>query len=181
MYLLAAVRTENPLGILLFDDPLQNMDELTVTTVARGLAKVVNVFPADWQLVFLFHGEDDLERFRQEIPAAVYLLPWLAPAATASDEVTVGSESLKSTFRSTRRTWIMSSCGATNTPTCHSDVVGDASPLAVVISRSAVTPRVHDAHETPSDQVEKCQWSTHSQVSVNERSSIGAAHERRAE
>jgi hypothetical protein len=101
MYLLAAVRTENPLGILLFDDPLQNMDELTVTTVARGLAKVVTVFPAAWQLVFLFHGEDDLERFRQEIPAAVYLLPWLAPAAALSDEVSVGTETLKSTFRST--------------------------------------------------------------------------------
>jgi hypothetical protein len=66
MYLLAEVRTANPLGILLFDDPLQNMDELTVTTVARGLAKVVNVFPQAWQLVFLFHGADDLERFRQE-------------------------------------------------------------------------------------------------------------------
>ena len=71
IYLLAAFRAENPLGILLFDDPLQNMDELTVTTVARGLAKVARVFPPGWQLVFLFHGEDDLERFRQEIPQRV--------------------------------------------------------------------------------------------------------------
>jgi hypothetical protein len=61
---------ENPLGILLFVDPLQNMDELTVTTVARGLAKVVRVFPPGWQLVFLLHGEDDPERFRHKIPAA---------------------------------------------------------------------------------------------------------------
>ena len=98
MYVLAAVRTENPLGILLFDDPLQNMDELTVTTVARGLAKVAAIFPTGWELVFLFHGEDDLERFRQEIPAAVYLLPWLTPSADASDEVTIGDERLKSTF-----------------------------------------------------------------------------------
>jgi hypothetical protein len=101
MYLLAAVRIQNPLGLLLFDDPLQNMDELTVTTVARGLAKVMRVFPEAWQLAFLFHGEDDLERFRQEVPAAVYLLPWLAPAATSSDSVLIASEPLKNTLHST--------------------------------------------------------------------------------
>jgi hypothetical protein len=100
LYLLAATRVANPLGMLLFDDPLQNMDELTVTTLARGLAKVLHVFPAEWQLAFLFHGEGDLERFRQEVPAAVYLLPWLAPAATSEDTLTISGERLKSTFES---------------------------------------------------------------------------------
>ncbi len=100
LYLLAATRVGNPLGMLLFDDPLQNMDELTVTTLARGLAKVLHVFPAKWQLAFLFHGEGDLERFRQEVPAAVYLLPWLAPAAASEDRLTISAEPLKSTFDS---------------------------------------------------------------------------------
>jgi hypothetical protein len=100
LYLLAATRVGNPLGMLLFDDPLQNMDELTVTTLARGLAKVLQVFPAKWQLAFLFHGEDDLERFRQEVPAAVYLLPWLAPAAASEDQLSISAEPLKSTFDS---------------------------------------------------------------------------------
>jgi hypothetical protein len=100
LYLLAATRVANPLGILIFDDPLQNMDELTVTTLARGLAKVLPLFPPKWQLVFLFHGEDDLERFRQEVPAAVYLLPWLAPSAALGDDPPVSAEPLKSTFGS---------------------------------------------------------------------------------
>jgi hypothetical protein len=64
------------------------------------LAKVLQVFPAKWQLAFLFHGEDDLERFRQEVPAAVYLLPWLAPAAASEDQLSISAEPLKSTFDS---------------------------------------------------------------------------------
>ena len=51
-------------------------------------------------MLFLLHGEDDLERFRQEIPAAVYLLPWLAPSAGPSDDVPILRERLKSTFDS---------------------------------------------------------------------------------
>jgi hypothetical protein len=100
LYLLASPRVENPLGILLFDDPLQNMDELTVTTLARGIARVLHDFPAGWRLVFLFHGEDDLERFRQEVPAAVYLLPWLAPSALVGEEVDIEHDPLRSTFAS---------------------------------------------------------------------------------
>jgi AAA domain-containing protein len=101
MYLLSAIRTKNPLGILLFDDPLQNMDELTVTTLARGLAKVARSFPPAWQLVFLFHGEDDLERFRQEIPAAVYVLEWLAPSVGSSENLPIAADPLTSTSDST--------------------------------------------------------------------------------
>lgn len=82
LFLLCSVRIDNRLSLLVLDDPLQNMDEQTVTTVARGLARLVRVLPDPWQILLLFHGEDDLERFRQEVPCSVYLLPWLAPAAT---------------------------------------------------------------------------------------------------
>ena len=83
LFLLTAVRTGNPLQVLVLDDPLQNMDELTVTALARGLAKLFrsSVFPAGWQLLALFHGEDDLERVRRETTCAVYHFPWLRPAA----------------------------------------------------------------------------------------------------
>jgi hypothetical protein len=79
LFLLCAPRIPNPLRMLVLDDPLQNMDELTVTYVARGLAKLVRLWPEDWRLLLLFHGEDALERFRVETPGAVYELPWLTP------------------------------------------------------------------------------------------------------
>jgi hypothetical protein len=79
LYLLCAARQPNPLGLLIFDDPMQNMDELTVAAVARGLAKVMRIFPSMLRLVFLFHGENDLDRFRRELRSAVYYLPWLTP------------------------------------------------------------------------------------------------------
>ncbi len=79
LFLLCAPRLDNPLRLLVLDDPLQNMDELTVTVLARGLSKLVERLPG-WQLLLLFHGEDDLERFRRELPAAVYRLPWLSVA-----------------------------------------------------------------------------------------------------
>jgi hypothetical protein len=76
LFLLCAVRIENPYRLLILDDPLQNMDELTVTTVARGLARLIRILPEGWEILALFHGEDDLERFRRELPAAVYFLEW---------------------------------------------------------------------------------------------------------
>lgn len=79
LFLLCGCRVSNPLRMLILDDPLQNMDELTVMTLARGLARVVRRLPPGWRLLFFFHGEADLERFRAEIPAAVYSLPWLSP------------------------------------------------------------------------------------------------------
>lgn len=79
LFLLCAFRVENPLHLLVLDDPLQNMDELTTTTMARGLAKIARLWrrhlPDSWQLLMLFHGEDDMERFRREISCAAYLLP----------------------------------------------------------------------------------------------------------
>lgn len=86
LFLLCAPRIGNPLHLLLLDDPLQNMDEMTATTLARGLAKVTALFEEPWQMILLFHGEDDLERFRQEMPAAVYHLPWLTPSQSAELE-----------------------------------------------------------------------------------------------
>jgi energy-coupling factor transporter ATP-binding protein EcfA2 len=79
LFLLCAPRVDNPIGLLVLDDPLQNMDELTVTTLARGLAKLLRVLPEHWSLMMLFHGEGDLARFHDEVECGVYFLPWLSP------------------------------------------------------------------------------------------------------
>lgn len=79
LFLLCAPRVNNPIGLLVLDDPLQNMDELTVTTLARGLAKLLRVMPKRWSLMMLFHGEGDLARFHDEVECGVYFLPWLSP------------------------------------------------------------------------------------------------------
>lgn len=84
LFLLCAPRVSNPLGLLVLDDPLQNMDELTVTTLARGLAKLLRVLPRRWTLMMLFHGEGDLARFHDEVECGVYLLPWLSPTQRGS-------------------------------------------------------------------------------------------------
>ncbi|HEY2292361.1 MAG TPA: ATP-binding protein [Thermoanaerobaculia bacterium] len=76
LFLLCAVRADNPLGLLILDDPLQNMDELTVTMLARGLAKISRLWGKRWQLLLFFHGDEDCVRFRQEVPLTVYQLPW---------------------------------------------------------------------------------------------------------
>jgi hypothetical protein len=85
LFLLCAIRADNPLGLLVLDDPLQNMDELTVTTLARGIAKVSRLWGERWQLLLFFHGQEDRERFRQEVPLAVYQLPWLSPVESSSE------------------------------------------------------------------------------------------------
>lgn len=78
LFLLCALRTGNPLRLLILDDPLQNMDELTVTTLARGLAKASRLWQKPWQLLLFFHGQEDRDRFLREMPLAVYELPWLS-------------------------------------------------------------------------------------------------------
>jgi hypothetical protein len=55
------------------------MDELTVTTVAKGLSKLMRLWQDKWQIICLFNSKIDLNRFRAEIPCAVYELPWLSP------------------------------------------------------------------------------------------------------
>ena len=82
LFLLCAPRSDNPIRLLILDDPLQNMDEQTVTVLARGIGKLALLLPGGWQLVFFFHGEDDLSRFRNELPAWIYSLPWLMPVGT---------------------------------------------------------------------------------------------------
>lgn len=77
LFLLMSPRREN---LLILDDPLQNMDELTVTTLARGFARLVRTLPKKLRLLLFFHGVDDLERFSREIPATVYRLPWMGLA-----------------------------------------------------------------------------------------------------
>lgn len=84
LYLLCAPRVENPYRVVFLDDPLQNMDELTVTCVARGLARLLRLWQkqdhlADWNLVLLLHGREDCDRILRECAAASYEFPWLAP------------------------------------------------------------------------------------------------------
>jgi hypothetical protein len=79
LYLLCGPTIDNPLGTVILDDPLQNMDELTSATVARGVSKVASLLPEGWQLLLMFHSDEDLETFRREVPGSVYHLPWLGP------------------------------------------------------------------------------------------------------
>ncbi|EWY40660.1 hypothetical protein N825_34975 [Skermanella stibiiresistens SB22] len=93
LFLLCAPGANNPYRLLVLDDPLQNMDEQTVTVLARGIGKLVRLLPQGWQLLFLFHGEDDLARFQNELPARIYHLPWLMPlGAKPSDNRDIESE-----------------------------------------------------------------------------------------
>lgn len=87
LFLLCAVRVDNKLGLMVLDDPLQNMDELTVTTLARGVAKVSRLWGEGWRLLLLFHGQEDCDRFCQEIPLALHRLPWLSQGEEASKEL----------------------------------------------------------------------------------------------
>ena len=95
LFILCATRLHKPLNLLLFDDPLQNMDELTSTALARGLAKVVRLWESlgrTEELLLLFHGQDDLARFSKEIGAASYRLPWLSPTRALSPTKPVVAE-----------------------------------------------------------------------------------------
>lgn len=91
LFLLLARRLANPLRLIVLDDPLQNMDELTITTVARGLNRLLRLWARldgqahPWRLVLLLHGEQSVERFRDEAPCATYLLPWLSPQEVEGD------------------------------------------------------------------------------------------------
>ena len=83
LFLLCVGRVPKPLNLLVFDDPLQNMDELTSTALARGFAKIVRLWThlgRGEELLLLFHGYEDLNRFRSEVAAATYRLPWLSPS-----------------------------------------------------------------------------------------------------
>ena len=115
VFLLCARGAPNPLRLLVLDDPLQNMDELTVTTLARGLARLLRLWSvaenapvekaAPWRVLLLLHGEEDVERFRREVPCTVCFLPWLAPlsAAPAVAKVRVEKSCLADSTQSLQR------------------------------------------------------------------------------
>ena len=96
LFLLCAPRIPTPINLLVLDDPLQNMDELTVTTVARGIDRLLLLWQSDGdrepllaplsdlKVLLLLHGEDDVDRFRTETPCYIYTLPWLIPESNSS-------------------------------------------------------------------------------------------------
>lgn len=109
LFLLCAPQSANPLRMLMLDDPFQNMDELTVTTIARGLNRLLAVWKdvniefksegmdesepvakseslGDWQMTILLHGEENLERLRRECACQAFFLPWLTPSAIRSSD-----------------------------------------------------------------------------------------------
>jgi energy-coupling factor transporter ATP-binding protein EcfA2 len=98
LFLLLAPRLANPLQLLILDDPLQNMDELTVITLARAFAKLRFVFPAGWQMLALFHGEESVERIREEASCLVYHLPWLQSATRGDDDEPISPLDAQSTL-----------------------------------------------------------------------------------
>ena len=67
LFLQCAPSIGNPLGTILLDDPLQNMDDLTSATLARGISKLAALLPQGWQIVLMLHWDDDLETFRREV------------------------------------------------------------------------------------------------------------------
>jgi len=88
LFLLLAPRWSGPLRLIILDDPFQHMDELTVTTLARAFARLVRLvelYPARWRILALFHGAENVERIRQETPCAVYNLPLRLANSPAED------------------------------------------------------------------------------------------------
>ena len=84
LFLLLAPRLPNDLRLLILDDPLQNMDELTVITLGRALAKLRAFYPKYWTVLAFFHGEENIQRIRDEAPCHVYHLPWLQTSAAGT-------------------------------------------------------------------------------------------------
>ena len=97
-FLLCHRARQHPLRLGILDDPFENMDELTVTAVARGLGRYLrlrahlNDSPDRWQLILFLHGEQDVDRVRREVACATYLLPWLSPDAQLGREAAITSE-----------------------------------------------------------------------------------------
>jgi hypothetical protein len=77
--LYAPLAEKNCFRMFVLDDPLQNMDELTVSCVARGLSRLQRIFPPGWRLLITIHGEENFRCLEQELYGAAYTLPWLSP------------------------------------------------------------------------------------------------------
>ena len=91
LFFLCAPSGDHPIPLLLLDDPFQNMDELTVTKIARGLKRLMSIWGfdtrlKDWEILILLHGEENLERLRSECTSAVYFLHWLTPSRIGEEE-----------------------------------------------------------------------------------------------
>ncbi|MCA9201101.1 MAG: hypothetical protein KDA87_26355 [Planctomycetales bacterium] len=98
MFLLCAPNSGNPLRTLVLDDPFQNMDELTVSTIARGLNRMLAVWSKhehlkNWRVLILLHGEENLERLRRECRCASYFLPWLTPCSIRDADDVISDQS----------------------------------------------------------------------------------------
>ncbi|MEM7015334.1 MAG: hypothetical protein AAF585_28075, partial [Verrucomicrobiota bacterium] len=89
--LCAPLRTNNPIRTIVLDDPLQNMDEMTVCTLARGLRRLMRFWAnhetlRDWQLLVLLHSETQAERLESEIVCGSYRMPWLSSMETKTKD-----------------------------------------------------------------------------------------------
>lgn len=97
LFVLLAPQVNNPLRLMVLDDPLQNMDEMMVCTLARALAALLPQLPPGWSVLALFHGMEDVERIREEAPAALYRLPWTRVRARRGILQTIEHEPNEST------------------------------------------------------------------------------------
>ncbi|MCC5022532.1 MAG: AAA family ATPase [Candidatus Synoicihabitans palmerolidicus] len=94
IYLLCAPRGKNPYRVIFLDDPFQNMDELTVATAARAIARLLRVWSGkstllnEWEIVLLLHGEENSQRVLADAPTAYYELPWLPPLGARPEKMT---------------------------------------------------------------------------------------------
>lgn len=102
LFLLCARRQPNELKLIVLDDPFQNMDEFTVTGVARGLARLLRLWSqherqrgeSPWQILILIHSIENLDRLRSETSCSIMTLPWSKPLACETDGVTIQTEPL---------------------------------------------------------------------------------------
>jgi hypothetical protein len=70
------------------------------------VSKVASLVPEGWQLMLMFHGEEDLETFRREVPASVYYLPWLGPIGAANTDRNCGlADTRWKTVRARHSAW----------------------------------------------------------------------------
>ncbi|MHC4876007.1 MAG: ATP-binding protein [Planctomycetota bacterium] len=85
LFLLCAPKLDNPLRLLVLDDPFQNMDELTVSTIGRAIGRLMRLWQNEgnglelWNMLVLVHGEGTMNRLRSEIACSAAYLPWLQP------------------------------------------------------------------------------------------------------
>lgn len=77
--------SSNRLRTLWLDDPFHNMDEMTVQTVSRAMARVLRLWKdvgLDWYLVVLLHSDIAARVLHEEAHSTLYRIPWLMPHQT---------------------------------------------------------------------------------------------------